>query len=346
MPIRPRRGRGRRVKPKFTIPDYRTGAPSRRAGRTTKLEPKRPRPSPAEWQPGIIVAEVGDTLGSLAQKAGVEEIDFIQANQDVTTIKADAVYNVPNIPTLETGIDLRKMSIPKTIPSPPPAFLDPVFETAPPADAVPGFDPIRYPDAFNPQLFREYGQTIGTEEFAYEDIGVGKYYQQGYFEGVEGVEDLYGAVAEFRTDISKRQYDLEELYGQTISEREAIQKSLDLGKYYQEGMFEIPGVPLKYRWEQDEQGNWIDRGPEAVFDALYEMNGIDPNDDAMVEWFWGFADDDLLFMGEFFDVIEWPVSAGTGIRAGARARTSGGGGGGGGGRGDYASYLSYTSWSI
>ncbi len=63
--------------------DPRSARPSERAAYTTK--------------PAVIVAEVGDTFGSLAQKSKVEEIEFIQANKDVTEIKADAVYNVPQI---------------------------------------------------------------------------------------------------------------------------------------------------------------------------------------------------------------------------------------------------------
>jgi type II secretory pathway pseudopilin PulG len=283
------------------------------------------RPSPAEWQPGMIVAETDDTFETLARKTRASVSEFIQANKDVTEIHADAAYNIP---------------------SPPPAFTDPVFETAPMSP-----EGIVYPDAMNPELFAQYGQTMGTEEFDYEGLGIGKYYQQGYFEDVENVEDLYGAVAEFRKDISKRQYDLEELYGQSITEREAIQKDLDRGKYYQEGMFEMPGMPVKYRWEQDEQGNWVDRGPEAAFDALYEINGIDPNDPNMIEWFWGFADDDLLFMGEFLDVIEWPTGGGRGGGGGygttpTPSRQYGGRGQTPSPRGDYASYLSLTSWSI
>ena len=82
---------------------------------------------------------------------------------------------------------------------------------------------------------------------------------------------------------------------------------------------------------------------------LYEENGIDPNDPDMVEYFWGFADDALLQMGEFFDVIEWPSGGGygggyeeypyppyvTSSMPGQKPR-----------RGDYDSYLSLTSWSI
>ncbi len=309
MPKRPVRGRGRR-KVKSKLPKY--------------IDPRGRRPSEQDAYT-TIVAEVGDTFGSIAEDLGISVEAVIKANEDVTEIKADAVYNVP------------------TMKDAPPAFYDPIFETAPISP-----EGIQYPEAMSPELFAQYGQTMGTEEFAYEDIGIGKYYQQDYFAGVENVEDLQRAVAEFREDISERK--VYSQYGQQYGER-PDQKLLDEGKYYQEGMFEMPGMPLKYRWEQDEQGNWVDRGPEATFDALYEMNGIDPNDPDMVEWFWGFADEDLLFMGEFFDVIEYPTGGGRGGGggyggAGVRRTTGGGRVGAGAARGDYASYLSLTSWSI
>jgi len=113
--------------------------------------------------------------------------------------------------------------------------------------------------------------------------------------------------------LSERQYDLEQQFGQTKEDRAAIQKQLDKGKYYQEGMFEMPGMALYNRWERDENNKWVDREKENYFDALYEANGIDPTNPDMVEYFWSFADDDLLFMGEFFDVLEWPTGGGGGV---------------------------------
>ena len=85
--------------------------------------------------------------------------------------------------------------------------------------------------------------------------------------------------------------------------------------------------------------------PEAVFDELYEINGIDPNDPDMVEWFWSFADDDLLHMGEFFKAIEWPSSGYGGYgypdypSYGSRGRSPQR-------SGQYGAYLQLTSWSI
>ena len=216
----------------------------------------------------------------------------------------------------------------------------------------------------NPPTFSEYLGTIGTPDynipnftgFHGEEGYVNPWWQNELFKGITTDEDLYAANEAMRTATGS--YDARRIYeggtsyiptGVAAQEQRAAQKERDKGKYYQEGMFEMPGMALYNRWEQDAQGNWNDRGKENYFDDLYELNGVDPTDKAMVEAFWSYADDDLLMMGEFFDVIEWP---------------SGGGGYGGYGamptpyrqytqggqrpqaRGDYASYLSLTSWSI
>ncbi len=106
------------------------------------------------------------------------------------------------------------------------------------------------------------------------------------------------------------------------------------------------GIPTSAFYEKDLAGEWQRKAPEAVFDELYEMNGIDPNDTDMVQWFWSFADNDLLHMGEFFEAIEWPYSGvGRGGYGGynpnsyKRSRTPDY-------RQNYNAYLQLTSWSI
>jgi len=111
-----------------------------------------------------------------------------------------------------------------------------------------------------------------------------------------------------------------------------------------------PGLPSTHVWDKDPKtGQWSKLPHGSVFDELYEMNGIDPNDPDMVEWFWGFADEDLLFAGELFDVIDFDTSeGGYGGYGSAPSYKSGGYSGSGQKpqRGDYASYLQLSSWSI
>jgi len=111
----------------------------------------------------------------------------------------------------------------------------------------------------------------------------------------------------------------------------------------------FPGIPSTHAWKKDETtGEWIRKEHESVFDELYAMNGVDPEDSDAVEQFWSFADEDLLFAGELFDVIEWEDDSGGGYggygnkptpsRQYCRGQKPS--------RGDYASYLGLTSWSI
>jgi len=115
---------------------------------------------------------------------------------------------------------------------------------------------------------------------------------------------------------------------------------------------EIPGIPSYHAWTKDETGAWGKQEPGAVFDALYEANGIDPNDPEMVQWFWSFADEDLLGVGVLFDVIDWGGTGGYGGRTGYEAPYELGtpsrqyGAGQKPVRGNYSSYLSLTSWRI
>lgn len=111
------------------------------------------------------------------------------------------------------------------------------------------------------------------------------------------------------------------------------------------------GLPSYHAWEMDEEtGQWERKEHESVFDALYEYNGIDPEDPAQVQFFWEHADEDLLHMGEVFDVIEYESGGAAGF---------GTGGGYGFGtpsrmvgrgrrptRGEYATYLGLVNWRI
>jgi hypothetical protein len=278
----------------------------------------------AQKAPKVVVASQGDTFDKLAEKLGVNTQDLIKENPETTYPRGGEVLNVP------------------------PKYLAPDFGTAEPSK-----EGIVYPENMNPALFADYITSMGLGE--YNVPGVGDYYGKDLFQGVATDEGLYAAVNKFREGYggldARRfrtgQYGTQYGLGQTTTEEvQALQKQLDVGKYYQENMFEMSGMPLKYRYRQNEQGQWVDRGKEAYFDALYEANGIDPKNSDEVEAFWSYADDDLLFMGEFFDIIEWPQGGGYGgygalptpytqYRSGQKPTF-----------GDYATYLSLTSWSI
>ena len=166
------------------------------------------------------------------------------------------------------------------------------------------------------------------------------------FGGVENIDDLIAANQRYweAAQASSRLTD----YGTAWSKRNISEESAYARKWETGDMFELPGMSVQNRWEVDsDTGKMKRKPPESAFDALYEENGIDPNDPDMVEYFWGFANDALLQMGEFFDVIEWPSGGGygggyeeypyppyvTSSMPGQKPR-----------RGDYDSYLSLTSW--
>ena len=305
--------------------------------------------------PKQIQAEAGESLADIANRAGVALKTLLDANPDTNSSKAGVVLNVP--PVKYTNPD---------IPSGEQGEYGIVYEGT----------------GINPKTFSEFLGTAGTgdsrrfqsgalgsqygygdNEVAYSLTNTQKFgadyvnpwWQNELFKGITTDEDLYAANEAMRTATGS--YDPRRIYsggtsyvptGVGAAEQLAAQKERDTGKYYQEGMFEMPGMALYNRWEQDKYGKWVDRGKENYFDDLYEANGIDPTNQAEVEAFWSYADDDLLMMGEFFDIIEWPSGGGGYGGYGAMPTPSRqyGRGSGQSPRGDYASYLSLTSWSI
>jgi len=290
--------------------------------------------------PKQIQAEVGESLSDIANRAGVAVKALLDANPDTNSSKAGVVLNVP-----------------------PQKYTNPVIPSG-----EQGEYGIKYEGTgINPKTFSEFMSTIGT--LGYNVAGssnrwvnegtpyVNPWFKDTVFEG-SGItdEDFYAANEAMRTKLGvydpRRQYSGGTSFiptGAAGEQAVAEQIARDEGKYGwgNTGNFEIPGMALYNRWEQDKYGQWVDRGKENYFDDLYEANGIDPKNKADVEAFWSYADDDLLMMGEFFDIIEWPSGGGYGGYGGMPTPSRQyGRGSGQSPRGDYASYLSLTSWSI
>lgn len=199
-------------------------------------------------------------------------------------------------------------------PTPAPRVLLDTAETTP--------EGIQYPEGWNMAKLQAaiYGGG-GVMDFA------SKFYSGYYTEQGGQKEPLVGGTVDYYTKLA------EGAYSKPTEELPAW-----------------PGLPSTHAWEKDpETGRW-DRSPhESVFDELYVMNGIDPTDPDMIEWFWGFADEDLLFAGELFDVIDFG-DEGSGYGGYGTAPSYKDSGFSGRGqkpqRGDYASYLQLSSWSI
>ena len=309
--------------------------------------------------PTQVQAEVGQDWNQLAKVMDVEVGDLIKANPVDTEVKAGAVYNVPDMTRDQLAQQVKQAPItydkpdfydPDFNPNLPPRFYDPPFDTG-----ETSAEGIVYPEGMNAELFAEFGTEMGTgKDYDVEGDYGARFWSPTIFGDVETYDELVKANPEYWDYVSEspRLSDVGTAWSmRNISEENKYSRNWEKGE-----MFELPGMSLDYRWEEDPlTGEMKEKPREAVFDALYEINGFDPQDPDDVELFWSVADDDLLFMGEFFEAIEWPTGGGYG----------GGYGGYGGGygamptpytqylsggqkpvRGDYASYLSLTSWSI
>lgn len=306
--------------------------------KTQYIKPlKKPKKKPAQ-----VVAEVGDNFGSLANKLGIDEQDMVRANPNDNTVKAGATYNAPafsgfteneqyfmdNLRTPANYIDFltHQETLDVTGQNKFGGRTSAPYETE--------FGDIVSPEGFNFQEFRMFGENTKDTGFweDYRNLDVSK-------------QNLYGGNAPTYGGISQ---EIDPRY-QSYTPNELEQMGIDPSM---SKMIETGGIPTYHKWAKSESGQWTARPPEAVFDELYKVNGIDPNDKDMVEWFWSIASDDMLYAAEFFDIIEWPQ--------GGYGNGYGGYGGYGGmptpsrqyGRGqqqtngNYASYLSLTSWSI
>ena len=319
----------------YTEEEKKLGSKINLYGNTTQYIPKKLR------RPKQIQAEVGDDFSTLANKLKVETSDLARANPDDTSVKPGAVYNAPQYGGLTQNEQFFQDNL-----NVPANYID--FLTHQETLDVTGqnkfggqtsapyetdFGDIVSPEGFNFQEFRMFGENTKDTGFweEYRNLDVSQ-------------QNIYGANAPTYGGISQEVDPRYQSY--TPNELEVI--GIDPAM---SNMIETGGIPTYHKWAKDASGQWKARPPEAVFDELYKMNGIDPNDPDAVEWFWSIASDDMLYAAEFFDVIEWPEGGGYG---------NGGYGGYGGmptpsrqygrgqqqSRGNYASYLSLTSWSI
>ena len=303
---------------------------------------------------GVGMVEHGDTLTTLGDRYGVSE-GIVAGAMENDELIAGTVLDFSQSPRGPGGYKGQEES-PKPKASMP-DFYDPDFNpNVPPKFNTPQFDPgdpsaegIYYPEGYNPDLFSEFlGELGGGAGYDVQGDYGARFWSPTAFGGVENIDDLIAANQRYweAAQASSRLTD----YGTAWSKRNISEESAYARKWETGDMFELPGMSVQNRWEVDsDTGKMKRKHPESAIDALYEENGIDPNDPDMVEYFWGFADDALLQMGEFFDVIEWPSGGGygggyeeypyppyvTSSMPGQKPR-----------RGDYDSYLSLTSWSI
>ncbi len=281
---------------------------------------KPPPPPPRPGRPGMPppqthVVTLGESYLDIAEKYNVEATQVMQGAENLTPIPGTAV-SIPDRPKLWEAPGIPDVQKPTPQPLPKVGF-----ETAEPIDVGEG-DFIQFPEGWNP------AQVLASTEYGSMDF-YSKFYG-GYYTEYGGL----GAEAPRYHPDWGRPYTDAAMYGTPT-----------------EALPEIPGIPTYHAWTKDETtGAWERQEEGAVFDALYEMNNIDPTDDDMVEWFWSMADEDLLGVGILFDVLDWGDEDGYGYPAppayglGTPSRMYGRGQKPV--RGEYASYLGLTSWSI
>lgn len=327
-------------KPGWKPPSYERPMPklgSRYRPPTTYVPPPLPPGKGGRRKPPQVdLANRGDTMLDLAERTGVDPVDFMAANPDMTKPMAGTAYNIPD-PRLTAGWTAEE-----------------IFYDEQPGDLRVLEDFMRYQESIDVTGKKKWGQTAETTE-------AGIQYPEGWnpaefrWMTEQMPEDYYDYYADM--DFSRENvFDLPamSMVGGEIDPRwqsyTTEELSEMLGQYYPDDIRGPSGIPSYHKWEQGAMGEWTPRSPEAAMDALYEMNDIDPNDDLMVEWFWSLADDDLLYMGEFFETIDWggggygggygetPYGLGTPSRMVGQGQKPT--------RGNYSSYLSLTSWRI
>lgn len=266
--------------------------------------------------PEYAVAESGDTWETLAERLGFDFDPTMLAamNPDITAPTAGSAINLP---------DVSKQ--PPTLTPDPKVHL----ETAAPIPTE--FGDIVYPEGWNMAKLQAaiYGGG-GIIDFASKFYG-GDYTTQPGEKPPHPYESMTMEYATTHPEEAQRMYEDYKASGVPTEELPAW-----------------PGLPSSHAWEKNiETGEWVRKPHEAVFDELYVMNGIDPTDPDQVEWFWSLADDDLLFAGELFDVIEWGEEpGGYGGYGNMPTPSRQYGSGQKPTRGDYATYLGLSSWSI
>ena len=278
-----------------------------------KYLPGGTKVQPSLMPPKYAMAELGDTFESFGEKYKFDPTTLAQMNPDISTPKAGTAINLPGIG--------EGYSAPTPLPDPR-VMLDTAATTP---------EGVQYPEGWNMAKLQAaiYGGG-GVMDFASKFYG-GDYTKQPGAKPPHPWESITMDYAASHPEEAQRMYEDYQASGVPTEE-----------------LPQWPGLPSSHAWDKDpETGQWSKLPHGSVFDELYEMNGIDPNNPDMVEWFWGFADEDLLFAGELFDVLDWSTDeGGYGGYGSAPSPSSRSGRGQSPQRGDYASYLGLTSWSI
>lgn len=234
-------------------------------------------PEPIVQPPKVIIPEIGDDFESLGDKYGVDPLDLAQANADVGGVQAGAALDLPRLGGEQElafeGDDTRT-------------------------------DKDKWRDMFSDE-----------EWFYFQNLGYdAQVFDEQYYGGVgQGQNRPWGQIIDDETAIFYPEGWNPELFkdfieGEYNINEEAFMENylnLDFSEYTPDYLKAPEGITSDafYDYSGDE---WERLAPEAVFDKLYEINGIDPDNIADVKSFWSYADDDLLFMGDYFDAIHWP----------------------------------------
>jgi len=269
------------------------------------------------FQDQYTVAELGDTYETIGAKVRVDPTELARMNPDISAPTAGGAVNVsmqPPTPTPDPKVHL---------------------DTAAPIPTE--FGELTFPEGWNMAKLRAaISGGGGVMDFVSKQYS--GYYTEygGKGSGIKPPHPYEAMTMEYATSHP--------------AEAQQMYQDYQASGIPTEELPAWPGMPSSHAWEKDpETGQWNRSSQESVFDELYVMNGIDPTDPDMVEWFWGFADEDLLFAGELFDVIDFGPDAdeygGYGAAPSYKSDSSSGRGQKPQ-RGDYASYLGLSSWSI
>lgn len=268
----------------------------------------------ATYSPKYAMAELGDTFESFGEKYKFDPTTLAQMNPDISTPKAGTAIYFPGIG--------EGYSAPT--PEPPAKALADTGSLSTESGDYP------LPEGWNMAKLKEaiYGGG-GVMDFASKFYS-GHYTKQPGGKPPHPYESMTMEYATAHPEEAQRMY--EDYQASSVPTEELPQ---------------WPGLPSSHAWEKDAKtGKWTRKPHEAVFDELYVHFGVDPTNPDMVEQFWALADDDLLFAGELFDVIEWDTGTDYGGYGAMPTPSRQYGSGQKPSRGNYATYLGLASWSI
>lgn len=304
---------------------------------------------PVVEPPKVIIPEIGDDFESLGDKYGVDPLALQQANTDVGGVQAGAALSLPRL-----GGEKEEAYIGDDTRTDKDKWRDMFSDEEWFYFQNLGYDAQVFDEQYyggaGMGMDRAWGFDIETgEEITFQDTIDQGFRGETRAEGEAAVGAGYNETLDFSKIIRYPTGWNPELFREFIEgyyniDEEAFMENyqnLDFSEYSPDSLKDIEGMTddAFYYYENE----WIRKGEEEVFDELYLINGIDPENDAQVEAFWSYATDDLLFMGDYFDAIKWPDDGGG---YGGYSSPSYGGSRRPQQSRDYRSYLQLTSWSI